>query len=116
VLVQVNPSGDPARNGCQFDEAPAIVASLSELGLDVRGLMAVGPVPRARGNQTGDAEPRLGYRRLRALVDRLGLEECSMGMSSDFEMAVAEGSTMVRIGEALFGARKARTGGADLRR
>ncbi|HEX8771007.1 MAG TPA: YggS family pyridoxal phosphate-dependent enzyme [Acidimicrobiales bacterium] len=108
VLVQVNVSGDEARNGCRFDEAPALATELGALGLDVRGVMAVGPV--------GAAEARRAYRRLNTLADRLGLVERSMGMSSDFVTAVEEGSTMVRIGEALFGAREARTSDADLRR
>jgi pyridoxal phosphate enzyme (YggS family) len=115
VLVQVNLSGEPARNGCPFDQAPALVASLCDLGLEVRGLMAVGPGLRD-GHRPSHAAGAANFRRLRALVDRLGLDECSMGMSSDLEMAVAEGSTMVRIGEALFGARKARTGDHEMRR
>ncbi|MDQ6928416.1 MAG: YggS family pyridoxal phosphate-dependent enzyme [Actinomycetota bacterium] len=106
VLVQVNVSGEAHKNGCSFDETPALVAVLSDLGLDVRGLMAVGPVD-------SDAV-RAAYRRLNALADRLGLAERSMGMSGDLETAVEEGSTMVRIGQALFGSREARTGGADL--
>jgi pyridoxal phosphate enzyme (YggS family) len=108
VLVQVNVAGEPSRNGCGFDEAPALVTALGNLGLDVRGVMAVGPV--------GSSEARVAYRRLNALADRLGLIERSMGMSADLEVAVEEGSTMVRIGQALFGAREARTGDADLRR
>jgi uncharacterized pyridoxal phosphate-containing UPF0001 family protein len=108
VLVQVNVSGDPAKNGCTFEDAPALVAGCSDLGLDVEGLMAVGPAP--------GSDPRPCYRRLRALADRLALPECSMGMSGDLEIAVEEGSTMVRIGEGLFGFRQARTGGLDLRR
>lgn len=107
VLVQVNVSGEPAKNGCRFEEAPALVAGLGDLGLDVRGLMAVGPA-------TGD--PRRAYGRLNALADRLDLTERSMGMSADLETAVEEGATMVRIGQALFGPRKVRTGDADLRR
>ena len=67
------------------------------LGLDVRGLMTVAaPDPTAAGESFGS---------LGRLADRLGLEERSMGMSDDLEAAVAAGSTMVRIGRALFGAR-----------
>ncbi|HJQ93136.1 MAG TPA: alanine racemase, partial [Candidatus Thermoplasmatota archaeon] len=104
VLVQVNVSGDEGRNGCSFDDAPALVDVLRELGLDVRGLMAVG----ARRELA-----RPGFRRLNELADRLGLEERSMGMTDDLEVAVQEGATMVRLGRALFGARPAP---ADLRR
>ncbi|HUQ62899.1 MAG TPA: YggS family pyridoxal phosphate-dependent enzyme [Acidimicrobiales bacterium] len=108
VLVQVNVSGEVAKNGCTFEDAPELVSGLTDVGLTVAGLMAVGP---AR-----DADPRPCYRRLSSLADRLRLTERSMGMSADLEIAVEEGSTMVRIGQALFGARVARTGDADLRR
>ena len=105
VLVQVNVSGEAQKNGCHPDEAPALVDDLVGLGLDVRGLMAVGPAPPQ------DARP--AFRLLAALADRLGLPVRSMGMSDDLEAAVSEGSTMVRVGRALFGPRD---GGADLRR
>ncbi len=98
VLVQVNVSGQPGRNGCGFEEAPALVDRLREMGLDVRGLMAVGPPGPPEG-------ARPGFRRLSALADRLGLDERSMGMTDDLEVAVQEGATMVRVGRALFGAR-----------
>lgn len=108
VLVQVNVSDDRGRNGCGFDEAPHLVRALGDLGLDVRGVMAVGPVDHD--------EARIAYRRVNALAGDLGLVERSMGMSADLETAVEEGSTMVRVGQALFGARAARAGAADLRR
>jgi PLP dependent protein len=98
VLVQVNVSGEPQKHGCHFDDVPAVVGPLRALGLDVEGLMAVGP--------TGPPElARPGYRRLSALAATLGLPERSMGMTDDLEVAVEEGSTMVRLGRALFGAR-----------
>jgi pyridoxal phosphate enzyme (YggS family) len=106
VLVQVNVSGEPAKKGCRFDEAPTLVDDLRDLGLDVQGLMAVGP--------TGPPElARPGFRRVAALADRLGLRERSMGMTDDLEVAVQEGTTMVRVGRALFGPRPERP---DLRR
>lgn len=106
VLVQVNVSGEVRKHGCGFDEAPALVDHLRALGLDVRGLMAVGP--------TGPPElARPGYRRLAGLASALGLGERSMGMTDDLEVAVEEGSTIVRVGRALFGAR---TGENQLRR
>ncbi len=103
VLVQVNLSGDPARPGCGWGEAPALVEAASDLGLEVEGLMGV----------AGREGARAQFRRLAALATRLGLAEVSMGMSGDFEVAVQEGSTMVRIGTALFGARP---GAAQVRR
>ena len=99
VLVQVNVSGEPQQGGCDPDDTASLVDAATEAGLDVVGLMAIG---RAGGR----AAARPGFRRLRRLVDDLGLAECSMGMSDDLEAAVEEGSTMVRIGTALFGPRQ----------
>lgn len=103
VFVQVNPTGRPGRNGCAPDEAAALVEALGGLGLRVRGLMAV-PDREA---------PRPAFRRLASLGRELQLPELSMGMSDDLEVAVQEGSTMVRVGRALFGPRP---GSEDLRR
>lgn len=103
VLVQVNVTAAPHRNGCSWEEAPALVDSLRGEGLDVRGLMCVGP----------RHDPRPPFRRLAHLAAQLELPEASMGMSADLEAAVQEGSTMLRIGAALFGPRPRR---ADLRR
>lgn len=101
VFVQVNVTGEAHRNGCAWDAAPALVGALRNLGLDVRGLMAVGPA--------GDPEAaRPLFRRLRELRDDLGLAELSMGMSDDLEVAVEEGATMLRLGTALFGPRPQR--------
>lgn len=105
VLVQVNVSGEAQKGGCDPASAPAFVAEVGAAGLEVRGLMCVG----APG---GGAAARPGFRLLRSLVDDLGLEVCSMGMSDDLEVAVEEGATMVRVGTALFGARAGPRGGA----
>ena len=69
------------------------------LGLDVRGLMTVGPT------EGGPEAARAGFRAVRAAVDRLGLTVCSMGMTDDLEVAVQEGTTQIRVGTALFGRR-----------
>ncbi len=97
VMVQVNVTGAPQRNGCAFDEVPRLVDGLREHDLDVRGLMCVGPRD----------DPRSAFARLAAAAGDLGLAELSMGMSGDFEVAVQEGSTMLRLGTALFGPRPA---------
>jgi pyridoxal phosphate enzyme (YggS family) len=101
VLVQVriaDDNGSEARNGCVPSEVPELVERLDALGLDVRGLMAVGPA--------GPPElARPGFAAVTALADRLGLAERSMGMTDDLEVAVEEGSTMVRVGRGLFGVR-----------
>ncbi len=101
VLIQVNVSGEPQKGGCAPEEAPALCDTARAAGLEVRGLMAVG-----RTGEPDQARP--GFALLRRLVDDLGLEVCSMGMTGDLEVAVEEGSTMVRVGTALFGERPAR--------
>ena len=95
VLVQVNVTGAPRRDGCSWEEAPALVDALRDQGLDVGGLMCIGPRP----------DPRPHFRRLAHLAGQLGLSEISMGMSEDLEVAVQEGSTTLRVGTALFGPR-----------
>jgi uncharacterized pyridoxal phosphate-containing UPF0001 family protein len=102
VLVQVDTTGDPAKGGCALSMVGDLVARCGEQGLRVEGLMTVGPT-----DATAEAA-RGGFRAVRALVDELGLAVCSMGMSGDLEVAVQEGSTELRIGTALFGARPPR--------
>ncbi|NBP50929.1 MAG: YggS family pyridoxal phosphate-dependent enzyme, partial [Actinobacteria bacterium] len=80
-------------------KAEGLVAAMRSMGLVVGGAMTLGPTDPAR-------EPRrAAFRALAGIADDLGLPERSMGMSDDFEDAVAEGSTMVRVGAALFGPR-----------
>lgn len=102
VLIQVNSTGEADKGGAAPAEVEALVGRAREAGLCVEGLMTVGPT--ALGPQA--AAP--GFAAVRALVDRLGLTVCSMGMSDDLEVAVAHGSTEVRIGSALFGSRPRR--------
>lgn len=102
VMIQVDTTGDPGKGGCDVDDTAALVGRATDRGLIVRGLMTVGPT------EGGSETARLGFRRVRALVDELGLDECSMGMSGDLVVAVEEGSTEVRVGTALFGPRPPR--------
>jgi pyridoxal phosphate enzyme (YggS family) len=95
VLVQVNVSGAEQQGGCPPERVASVVEGCTDLGLEVRGLMAIGAHGPAE-----DARP--GFRTLRDLADRLGLPERSMGMSGDLEVAVEEGATIVRVGSALF--------------
>jgi uncharacterized pyridoxal phosphate-containing UPF0001 family protein len=97
VLVQVDCSGLPGRNGCGVAEAPALVEALSHCDLQVRGVMTVAPPDPDEAARTFGLVGRL--------ADSLELPVRSMGMSDDLELAVAAGSTMVRIGRALFGER-----------
>jgi uncharacterized pyridoxal phosphate-containing UPF0001 family protein len=84
-------------------ELKGLLESLTALSsLDVRGLMCIPPAA-----ETAEAS-RPWFKRLRELRDAAGLEHCSMGMSGDFEVAVEEGATMVRVGTAIFGARTPR--------
>ena len=98
VLVEVNVGEEGQKGGCVPGQAPALVDALREEGLQVRGLMTVHP-------QAGD--PRRWFATLRTLGARLGLPELSMGMSDDYELAIEEGATIVRVGRALFGEREA---------
>lgn len=103
VCVQVNISGEASKSGCAPDQAHALCLAVAALPrLELRGLMAI-PAPAA-------ADPRAPYRRLRALLGEIrrelpGLDTLSAGMSDDFEAAIAEGSTLVRVGTAIFGDR-----------
>jgi PLP dependent protein len=98
VFVQVNLSDDPDRGGCAWGDVAALVAQARDAGLDVRGLMGVGPSTDPEGS-------RPAFRRLAGVRSELELPELSMGMSGDLEVALEEGSTMVRIGSALIGPR-----------
>lgn len=102
VLIQVDTTAEPGKGGCAPVDVAAVVDQCRELGLSVDGLMTVGPTD-------GDLQvARAGFATVRRLVDDLGLTVCSMGMSDDLEVAVAEGSTQVRVGSALFGSRPPR--------
>jgi pyridoxal phosphate enzyme (YggS family) len=103
VLVQVNVSGAVQQGGCAPERVAAVVEGCGDLDLDVRGLMAIGPIGT-------DPAVRAAFARVRALADGLGLRECSMGMSGDLEAAVAEGSTMLRVGTDLLGPRSGARG------
>lgn len=98
VMVQVNVVGDPARPGCPPEGLDELVARVRALPLDLSGLMTVGPADVG-------GRSRECFRWLSDQSRRLGLRELSMGMSDDFEMAVAEGATTLRLGRVLFGPR-----------
>jgi uncharacterized pyridoxal phosphate-containing UPF0001 family protein len=98
VFIQIDTSGIAGRNGCTPDEAPSIVSAARDHGLDLRGFMTIGPLGPP-------AEAKPGFELVASLASDLGLGELSMGMSDDIEAAVSAGSTMVRVGRALFGPR-----------
>lgn len=104
VLVQIHQGGEATKSGIEADAASGLLASLVErTGLEVRGLMTLPP----------PGEGRRHFAALRELRDALAAEtglplsDLSMGMSGDFEAAIAEGATIIRIGTALFGPRPA---------
>ena len=100
VLLQVNISGEEPKSGFSEAELHKAAEDVARLPmLEVKGLMTIAPLV------SDPEEVRPIFRRLRELRDSLGLEHLSMGMSDDFEVAVGEGATMVRIGRAIFGER-----------
>jgi len=102
VLVQVDVAGLPGRSGVPPGEVSGLVSALRDEDLAVIGLMAVGTPGPPEG-------ARPGFRELSRRADALSLPVRSMGMTDDLEVALSEGSTMVRLGRALFGDRPART-------
>lgn len=105
VCLQINTDDQQGHAGITPEEAPALCAAIEELpGLSLRGLMCI---PQPADSTEAQRTP---FRRLRELYEQLKragyqLDTLSMGMSTDLEAAIAEGSTMVRIGTALFGPR-----------
>jgi PLP dependent protein len=103
VLVQVNVGEERQKGGIHPAELKGLLEAMMAFpNLDVRGLMCIPPAA-----ETAEAS-RPWFKRLRDLRDAAGLEHCSMGMSGDFEVAIEEGATMVRVGTAIFGPRAPR--------
>lgn len=99
ILLQVNIGNEEQKSGAERADVPALVKALRGIdALDLRGLMAIPPVGPAE-------ETRRYFREMRALRDDAGVEQLSMGMSEDFEVAIEEGATLVRVGRAIFGSR-----------
>jgi PLP dependent protein len=99
VLLQVNIGGEEQKSGVEPQEAAALARQVASMGsLHLTGLMVIPPA--------GEPDQmRSHFRRLRALRDDLGLTELSMGMTDDFEVAIEEGATIIRVGRAIFGSR-----------
>jgi PLP dependent protein len=101
VLVQVNVAGESSKHGFVLQDTIAALEQIARLPhLRIKGLMTIAPYA------DDSEEIRPVFRRLRLMRDSLGLEHLSMGMSHDFEVAIEEGATMVRIGRAIFGERE----------
>ncbi len=106
VLVEVNIGGEAQKAGIAPGEVGEALRWMAEMGLDLRGLMAIPPIP------THPEDSRPYFASLRRLRDELaddfpGLVELSMGMTDDFEVAIEEGASMIRVGRAIFGPRRA---------
>lgn len=110
VLLQINAGNDPAKFGAEPADAPALLeAALAQPGLRVDGLMTIAPLGATPAET--QAHARRTFANLRRIRDELAsrfgspLPELSMGMSGDYAEAIAEGSTLIRVGTALFGPR-----------
>ncbi len=101
ALLQVNVAGEPQKHGVHPDDAEEVAAELVAMGVPLQGVMTIPPLSE-------DAEEsRRHFRRLREVRNRLAarfpsVRELSMGMSDDFEVAVEEGATFIRVGRAIF--------------
>ena len=101
ILVQVNVSGENTKSGFSVDEVNTAISEMKHLShLDIKGLMTIAPWT------DNMEEVRSVFHTLRELRDKLGLEHLSMGMTDDYEIAIEEGATIVRIGRAIFGKRR----------
>ena len=96
LYIQVNTGMEPQKAGCLPADADAFIKTAQDMDLPVRGLMCIPPA---------DEEPSLHFALLAKIAARNGLVGLSMGMSSDFESAIALGATHVRVGSAIFGDR-----------
>lgn len=108
VLMQISPAGEPQKGGVAPEEAENLLRQMAKLpGLKVRGLMAVMPKTEDETWLSGlFAQTRTLFERLRDEgIPGVEMEELSMGMSGDYQIAARHGATMVRIGSALFGPR-----------
>lgn len=96
LFIQVNTGDEPQKAGIAPADTDAFIKECRDLDLPVQGLMCIPPV---------DETPSLHFALLRKLAERNGLNQLSMGMSDDFEQAIAFGATHIRVGSALFGER-----------
>ncbi len=101
VFLEVNVSQEPTKTGFTIDGVSDAYRSARLLHLDIRGLMTIAPLT----DRTEDARPI--FRDLRQTAHGLGLRALSMGMTNDYEVAIEEGATHVRVGRAIFGERPA---------
>ena len=104
VLMEVNIGDEPQKSGVSIDAAAAMADRLVALGVEVRGVMAIPPLV-AEPEQARQFFTRLAKLRDDLAVHHPAAQELSMGMTDDFEVAIEEGATMIRVGRAIFGPR-----------
>jgi hypothetical protein len=108
VLLEINIAGEVTKFGAQEKEIHLLAEKLSEMeGIEVKGLMTMPPFfedPEASRPYFVELR-KLGERLAKEKLPRISMEELSMGMSNDFEVAVEEGATLIRVGTAIFGSR-----------
>jgi len=101
ILLEVNAAGEVSKSGFSLLEIRPVIKALANLkNIEVRGLMIVAPI------ESDSEKVRPVFRQLRELRDIYNLEHLSMGMTGDFEVAIEEGATMIRLGRAIFGERE----------
>ncbi len=99
ILLQVNIGREPQKSGAEPSETAELLRRIGQIpSLHLTGLMAIPP-------DVGAEEVRVYFRELRSMRDDLGVHELSMGMTDDFEVAIEEGATIIRVGRAIFGSR-----------
>jgi PLP dependent protein len=96
MFIQINTGGEEQKSGISPAEADQFIKDCISLDLPIKGLMVIPPI---------NEEPSLHFGLLRKIAQRNGLAGLSMGMSSDFESAIAMGATHIRVGSAIFGER-----------
>ena len=108
ILLEINIAAEPQKGGFSPEEAEALAAKMAEYpGVFLRGLMAIPPVSTGKGSNCGyfHKMQKLFVDIAQKKYDNVSMVCLSMGMTDDFEDAIAEGSTMIRVGTAIFGAR-----------
>jgi pyridoxal phosphate enzyme (YggS family) len=99
ILLQVNIGNEEQKSGAWIDDVPMLVSRINSIdGVSLTGLMAIPPAGQGE-------DSRFYFRELRTLRDEAKLPELSMGMTDDFEIAIEEGATIIRVGRAIFGSR-----------
>ena len=99
LLLQVNMTGAKTQGGIPPSQVPSLIEKFEEFGIDVEGLMTIG------ASEDRDAT-LICFQDLKKLANSLGLSECSMGMSNDYDLALEAGATILRLGRAIFGNRE----------